>query len=738
MRIPTKTITDVVQHKAPSTFGPFKRLLGYVWRHKKFLFPAMGCIIVMAITYSASVSSVLPVLSVMVREQGLHGALDQYVAEHRLDCEFVLYSPKRHGAVTGPKKDGAGGVQDGAALISAMKDASPLNPKRGGVPFDSFILGVNGVQGPAVTVFSQLAEAQPPFELTYRTKTDPTERTVRIREADPVRWRYTVARRVLSLIPGGLEPDQRWRTLIVVLSLLFVITLIGNVARYFAEYLTVVANCRAIIDLRRQMYSQVLKLPLGHFSRNTSDTMSRFIQDTNEIYRGLGNFFEKIVTEPFKAIGAGAVALWLDARLTIVLILATPLIFWLIRRLGKKIRRANRRLLMSYSQMMGALESTLTGMRVVKGYAQENYERQRLFGIDRQVLQYQIRMGKMEALVPPVLELLAFVAVALAILYFARGVIAESVQEKIPEFLGMIVCLAAMFDPVRKLSTVYPKIQRANAAADRVFELIDSVTEFDNDTTKPKLPELRDSIEFDRICFTYPDANRPALRDVSLTVKKGQTIALVGPNGCGKTTLVSLLPRFFSPTSGRILMDGQELSQVSLHSLRQQFSLITQESVLFPDTIRANIAYSKHWATDEEIEAAARKAFADEFIRQIPGGYDAVIGEHGATLSGGQRQRIAIARAILRDAPILIFDEATSQVDPESEQKIHQAMDAFLEHRTAFVIAHRYSTISEADRIVVMEEGRIIAAGTHDELLQSCQLYKRLYETQFGSNETPE
>jgi subfamily B ATP-binding cassette protein MsbA len=371
---------------------------------------------------------------------------------------------------------------------------------------------------------------------------------------------------------------------------------------------------------------------------------------------------------------------------------------------------------------------------VVKGYGQENYERRRLFAVDHQVLLQQVKMGRIEAFASPTLETMGFIAVMLAILYFGRGVLAQGAEEKLPDFLAMVVCLGAMFDPIRKLSTVYPKIQRANAAADRVFELLDSPSEDDQDEGRPKLGPIRESVEIENVKFTYPEANRPALRGVSLKVSKGETVALVGPNGSGKTSLVSLLPRFFPFQEGRILIDGQDITQVSLQSLRQQFSLITQESVLFPDTIRANIAYGSQQATDAEVKDAACKAFADEFIQQLPKGYDTVIGERGATLSGGQRQRLAIARAILKNAPILIFDEATSQVDPESEKKIHDALDAFLRGRTAFVIAHRYATISEADRIAVMDDGQIIAVGTHEALLGSCQLYRRLYETQFRGN----
>jgi len=704
------------------TFRHFARLLGYVWPHKRYLFPAVACILLMAATYSASIGSVFPVLKVVVEREGLHGWVDRYIVESRLRCRLALYDPERHGVVPG--------IPANAAKIIEIKPGSPLEASIARA--DDFVVGLAGRQVSAIRLFEELAVAEGKISLRihHRNSPKPVQQEVSL---PPLKPKYRWMRDAIALIPGGTQADERMRTILVVLGVLLCLMLVGNTARVCAGYLTALINSRAILDLRRQMYTHVLNLPMSRFSENTSDTMSKFIQDINDIFRGLNNFFQKVVAEPFKAIGVIAIALCVNWKLTLIVMLCAPVAAIVFRRLGKKIRRANRKLLIGYGKMLGRLESMLVGMRVVKAYTRENYERKKIFRIDRGLLKQQLRMGFIEALTSPLVEMLGFAAGAAAILFLANEIVNDRMDSA--EFITMLICMGAIFDPVRKFSSVYPKLQRANAAAQRVFELIDSPSEYDDDAGRPALPALQRSIEFDHVTFTYPKTTQPAVSDVSLTVNRGEIMAIVGPNGSGKTTLLSLLLRFFQLNDGRILIDRQDISESSLRSVRKQFSLITQESVIFPDTIAANIAYGRPDVSREVIEEAARKAFADEFIRQMPEGYDSVVGEHGATLSGGQRQRIAIARAILRDAPILIFDEATSQVDPESEMKIHQALETILQDRTAFVIAHRYSTVSNADRIAVMDQGKLVAVGSHAHLLQSCSLYARLYETQFRNSE---
>jgi subfamily B ATP-binding cassette protein MsbA len=325
------------------------------------------------------------------------------------------------------------------------------------------------------------------------------------------------------------------------------------------------------------------------------------------------------------------------------------------------------------------------------------------------------------------MEILGMAASSAALIFGALWVTEGQMDGS--KFLGLLIILGFAAESARKTSDIWNKLQEANAAAERVFAVIDEPIEFEKPNAI-ELPPLKRKIEFKDVVFTYPGSDRPALKGINLTVQAGHNVAVVGPNGSGKTTLANLIPRFYDPDSGQILIDDENIRDVTLFSLRNQIGMVTQNIVTFNDTIAANIGYGKAGATRKEIIAAAKRTFAHEFIEPLPDGYDTIIGEHGAGLSGGQLQRIIIARAILKNPAILIFDEAMSQVDADSEAKIHKAIEEIMQDRTSFIIAHRFSTVITADIIVVMDEGQIIAQGQHDELMQICPLYQSLYETQ--------
>jgi ABC-type multidrug transport system fused ATPase/permease subunit len=699
----------------------FRRALRYVRPQRKYLLWSILFIVLGAATYSASLGLILPVLKVMVEPEGLHGWVYRLVAESRTGLRFDAYDSQRYRPIPG--------AAEFSLLVRDVQPGSPLGDTS--LRANDIILRVNDSAGPAPELLQKLARAPAHSELRFELLADAvTERpaVVTLTSGLPeAPWKLRLLRAAVGLVPAEAVHSDRLRTLLIILGCLFAVQLMGNTLRFGADYLTALVSHRAILDLRRHMSRQVMALPVGHYSRNVTDTISRFIQDTQELHKGYVTVFQKLIREPLKAVAVLVLAFLLDWRLTFVLLVVAPLAAYLIRRFGKKVRKANLRVLQGYSMMLAALEGALSGIRVVKSYAMEQYERKRLFRIDRRMLREQLRMERTDALSKPVMELIGFMAVAVCVMWLGYHVVGGTLKPA--DFATIVILLAAMFDPLRKLSNTYVRLQRANAAAHRIFLLIDTPAEQHAQPGAPPLRPLGDAIEFHDVTFTYQGTHEPALCSVNLTVKKGEVMALVGPNGSGKTTLVSLLLRFFDPQDGRILFDGVDTREVSLRSLRNQISLISQETVIFGDTVRANIAYGKQNASDQEIIEAAKRAFAHDFITQLPNGYDSMIGERGATLSGGQCQRLAIARVILRNAPILVFDEATSQIDSESELKIQQALEAFVEGRTAFVIAHRFSTIHAADRIAVFDAGRIVAVGTHNVLMESCDLYRRLYET---------
>jgi subfamily B ATP-binding cassette protein MsbA len=456
--------------------------------------------------------------------------------------------------------------------------------------------------------------------------------------------------------------------------------------------------------------------------------MSRITNDVGQVQRAVSETLGDLTRESLALVGFAALLVYYDPRLALVCLTGAPLVVYPLVRLGQRVRRTTRRSQEALEHMSHVSAEAFTGHRIVKAFGAEARETSKFEESSHRFYRTSMKVTSILSVLPPLMEFIGGVAFAAALWYGSQEITAGRLTTG--EFTAFIAALFMMYGPAKRLSRVNADLQQAVAAAERIFDMLDTHSEVRERPGAPSLPPFTGMIEFRDVHFSYGGADAATLCGVHLRVGAGQTLAIVGRSGAGKTTLVNLIPRFYDVTSGSILIDGHDVRHVTLSSLRSQVGIVTQETVLFDDTIAANIAYGRPTASRAEIEAAARAAHAHEFIALLDEGYNTMIGERGQRLSGGQRQRLAIARAILRDSPILVLDEATSSLDAESEMLVQDALSTLMLNRTSFVIAHRLSTVRRADAIVVLERGRLVESGTHDELLARGGAYAKLYELQ--------
>ncbi len=540
-------------------------------------------------------------------------------------------------------------------------------------------------------------------------------------------------------------PRDSFQTLVMLIGLVMLGVTIKGVFLFLQELLVAHVVQLTLFDVRNVFFRRTMRLDLASFNdQGTADLMARFTNDVDSLSQGFSTLLSKVVREPLRVFTCLGGALWLNWRLTLLTMVLVPVSAMTTVRVGRIMKRAVRRSLESMSNIYKILQETFQGIRIVKAFTNERQERRRFFLETKSLYKKAVRVARIDAMSDPVLEMLALSTVSIALLagaylvlnrtmFLRVGPLEIQLASQVPmieDLLTLYAMLAGMSDPIRKLANVHSKIQRAAAAADRICGLMDREPQVADRPKAPRLAGHGKSIEFDQVGFSY-NGREPVLRGVDLAVAHGETIALVGPNGCGKSTLMALLPRFYDVQAGAIRVDGHDVRDVRLRSLRRMIGLVSQETVLFDSTVADNIAYGTPSASRAEIEAAAKRSYADSFIRGLPQGYDTPLGERGMSLSGGQRQRIALARAMLRDPAILILDEATSAVDIQDEALIRKAIEEFSRGRTTFLITHSLSALQLADRIVLMDSGRIDAVGTDAELRRSSSLYRRLHEIEF-------
>ena len=513
-----------------------------------------------------------------------------------------------------------------------------------------------------------------------------------------------------------------------------VIAVFGALSSYVEKYLTTSVGQWVMHDLRRVFYSHIQKLSLSfHDQKRTGDLISRVTTDIDAVQTLISQVLLGMLVNVLTLIGMMLVMLYLNWMFTVIALLVAPGLFLVVYYYTHRIKHASRAMRRQEGEVVNVLQEVLSSIRVVKAFAREDYEQARFENESRKSVNKALQARNFKAKLPPIVEIIVACGTCLVLWYGARLVLAGTLTSG--ELLVFLIYLGKMYQPMRALSKMTDTISKASVGWERIREVLENEMQVRDLPGAVPAPRFKGKIEFDRVSFSY-DSAQPVLRDLSLKIEPGQLAALVGPTGAGKTTIVSLLPRFYDLGSGEIRIDGADIRRFKSKSLREQISFVLQETLLFRAPVWQNIAYGKPEATREEIIRAAQLANAEEFIERMPRGYETMIGERGMTLSGGQRQRITIARAIIRDAPILILDEPSAGLDSESEKLVFDALGNLMSGRTSIVIAHRLATVRRADVIFVIDNGQVVEQGTHEELLASGGLYSRLYELQFSKEET--